>query len=172
MLDLERQCPEAAHWSRRQYEDLFGALGDGPRRLFLVVEESAEAAEHRTESPTGAGSSSSRLVFRTLGFLIAREINPEWELENIVVAPATRRKGLATRLLTALLDRARETNSERVFLEVRESNQAAGAFYARLGFEQSGRRKLYYANPPEDAVLYRLTLSPSPQPGSHSDRSS
>ena len=164
MLDLERQCPEAAHWSRRQYEDLFGALGDGPRRLFLVVEESAEAAEHRTESPTGAGSSSSRLVFRTLGFLIAREINPEWELENIVVAPATRRKGLATRLLTALLDRARETNSERVFLEVRESNQAAGAFYARLGFEQSGRRKLYYANPPEDAILYRLTLSPVSPP--------
>jgi ribosomal protein S18 acetylase RimI-like enzyme len=71
--------------------------------------------------------------------------------------------------LTALLDRARETNSERVFLEVRESNQAARAFYARLGFEQSGRRKLYYANPPEDAVLYRLTLNPSPQPGPRPD---
>src|ERR1700685_1108460 len=98
MLDLERQCPEAAHWSRRQYEDLFGARGDGPRRLFLVVEESAEAAEQRTESPPGAGSS--RLVFRTLCFLIGREIDPEWELENIVVAPTPRRKGLATRLLT------------------------------------------------------------------------
>ena len=170
MLDLERQCPEAAHWSQRQYEDLFGALGDGPGRLVLVVEESAEAGEHRSESPPGAEFSG--LVFRTLGFLIGREINPEWELENIVVAPATRRKGLATRLLTALLDRARETNSERVFLEVRESNQAARAFYARLGFEQSGRRKLYYTNPPEDAVLYRLTLSPSSQPGSHPDRSS
>ena len=170
MLDLERQCPEAAHWSERQFEDLFGALGDGPRRLVLVVEESAEAAEHRSESPPGAEFSG--LVFSTLGFLIGREINPEWELENIVVAPATRRKGLATRLLTALLDRARETNSERVFLEVRESNQAARAFYARLGFEQSGRRKLYYANPSEDAVLYRLTLSPSRQPGSHPDRSS
>lgn len=170
MLDLERQCPEAAHWSQRQYEDLFGALGDGPGRLVLVVEESAEADEHRSESPPGAEFSG--LVFPTLGFLIGREINPEWELENIVVAPATRRKGLATRLLTALLDRARETNSERVFLEVRESNQAARAFYARLGFEQSGRRKLYYTNPPEDAVLYRLTLSPSSQPGSHPDRSS
>src|ERR1700721_425447 len=134
MLDLERQCPEAAHWSQREYEDLFGAPGDGPRRLFLVVEESAEAAEHRTESPPGAGSP--RLVFRTLGFLIGRE-----------------------------------TNSERVFLEVRESNQAARAFYARLGFEQSGRRKLYYANPPEDAALYRLTLSPSPQSTPRPDRS-
>lgn len=75
-----------------------------------------------------------------------------------MVAPDFRRKGLARKLFTALLARARETNSEQVFLEVRESNQAARALYARLGFEESGRRKLYYANPHEDAILYRLAL--------------
>jgi ribosomal-protein-alanine N-acetyltransferase len=79
-------------------------------------------------------------------------------LENLVVAPDFRRKGLATGLFAALLTRARETNSESIFLEVRESNQAALALYARLGFVESGRRKLYYANPHEDAVLYRLAL--------------
>jgi ribosomal-protein-alanine N-acetyltransferase len=49
---------------------------------------------------------------------------------------------------------------------VRESNQAARALYIQLGFEESGRRKLYYANPQEDAVLYRLVLTH----GSTSDR--
>lgn len=93
-----------------------------------------------------------------LGFLIAHHLHPEWELENLVVAPDFRRKGLATKLLAALLTRARETNSESVFLEVRESNQAARALYGSLGFEDSGRRKLYYTNPHEDAVLYHLAL--------------
>jgi len=46
-----------------------------------------------------------------------------------------------------------------VFLEVRESNQPARAFYLRQGFEESGRRKFYYANPQEDAILYRLALT-------------
>ncbi len=157
MLDLERQCPTASHWSQRQYEDLFSTRGDGPRRLVILVEESADCARHGPEPQLELAPS--RIVPRVLGFLIANQIGTEWELENIVVAPASRRKGLATRLFTTLLARARETNSERVFLEVRESNQPARALYVRLGFEQSGRRKLYYSNPQEDAVLYRLALN-------------
>jgi ribosomal-protein-alanine acetyltransferase len=157
MLDLERQCPTAAHWSQQQYEDLFLAHEDGPRRLVLVLEESADGADGA--GATAASRLESSASSRTLGFLIANQIGPDWELENIVVAPASRRKGLATRLFTALLTRARETNSEQVFLEVRESNQTARGFYLRLGFEESGRRKLYYANPPEDAVLYCLALN-------------
>lgn len=149
MLDLERQCIGAAHWSLQQYEDLFPSHDNGPRRLVLMVEE---IAEREPKARPGAASS------RVLGFLTANQIDSQWELENIVVAPAARRKGLATELFTALLNRARETNSERVFLEVRESNQAARALYVRQGFEESGRRKLYYANPQEDAVLYRLCL--------------
>jgi [ribosomal protein S18]-alanine N-acetyltransferase len=114
-----------------------------------VVDECAEEGAVERE----------RASSRLSAFLIANQVGPEWELENIVVAPASRRKGLATRLLTALLTRARETNSELVFLEVRESNQSARALYVRLGFEESGRRKLYYSHPPEDAVLYRLALN-------------
>lgn len=157
LLDLERQCPDAAHWSPQQYDDLFRAREDGSRRLVLVLDESAEGSTR--EPISQLESASSRAVLRVLGFLIANQIGAEWELENIVIDPASRRKGLATRLLTALLDRARETNSESVFLEVRESNQAARAFYVRLGFEESGRRKRYYAHPQEDAVLYRLLLT-------------
>ena len=155
MLDLERQCPTAAHWSPRQYEDLFHTHENGPCRLVLLLEEGPDRSGRRPESRLESSASS-----HVLGFLIASQVGPEWELENIVVAPASRRKGLATRLFTTLLARARETNSEQVFLEVRESNQPAQAFYVRLGFEESGRRKLYYSNPPEDAVLYRLALYP------------
>jgi ribosomal-protein-alanine acetyltransferase len=160
MLDLERQCPTASHWSQRQYEDLFSTRGDGPRRLVILVEESADGARHAPEPRLE--SAPSRIVTRVLGFLIANQIGHEWELENIVVAPASRRKGLATRLSTAFLNRVRETNSEQVFLEVRESNQPARAFYLRLGFEESGRRKLYYSSPQEDAVLYRLAPNSVP----------
>ncbi len=151
MLDLERQCLGAAHWSRQQYEDLFRTHDNGPGRLVLTIQEIAHEAE--PESRPAAASS------RVLGFLTANQIESEWELENIVIAPAFRRRGLATQLFTAFLTRARETNGERVFLEVRESNQAARALYVRHGFKERGRRKLYYANPQEDAVLYRLSLA-------------
>jgi ribosomal-protein-alanine N-acetyltransferase len=92
------------------------------------------------------------------GFLIASHLPPEWELENIVVAPAARRKGLATQLLEEFLARARETKSESVTLEVRESNQAARALYKKWAFEEIGRRPNYYASERQDAILYRLPL--------------
>jgi len=94
-----------------------------------------------------------------LGFIVALQIAPEWELENIVVSPAALRKGIGKRLLQALLDAARKTNSQAVFLEVRESNQGARSFYEKSGFAQTGRRKSYYSNPLEDAVLYRWVFT-------------
>jgi len=152
MLDLERQNPTAAHWSERQYEELFQKTEGGCERLVLVVV--AEASECGSVSGLRPESGASPL----LGFLIAHHVYPEWELENLVVAPDSRRKGLATALFAALLTRTRETKSESVFLEVRESNHAARALYVRMGFQAGGRRKLYYANPAEDAVLYRLKV--------------
>jgi ribosomal-protein-alanine N-acetyltransferase len=60
--------------------------------------------------------------------------------------------------LDALSAAARETNSSSIFLEVRESNAAARTLYELASFEQTGRRKSYYTNPAEDAILYRRTL--------------
>jgi ribosomal protein S18 acetylase RimI-like enzyme len=57
------------------------------------------------------------------------------------------------------MDAASESASESVFLEVRESNHPARRFYEKAGFQQSGVRKAYYRDPPEDAILYRLELS-------------
>ena len=155
MLDLERRCSNTAHWSQQLYEGLFHSDTERPRRLVLVIDKAAGDGEHGSKSGEFKSAESPML-----GFLVANQIGADWELENIVVAPAFRRKGLATRLLHALLTRACETKSESVFLEVRQSNQAARALYGRQGFEESGRRTGYYANPEEDAVLYRLTLRP------------
>ena len=91
-----------------------------------------------------------------LGFLVALHVAPEWELENIVVDPSARRRGVGKQLMDALLSAAHQTNCEAVFLEVRESNAAARTLYEKAGFEQTGRRKSYYNNPEEDAIMYRL----------------
>jgi ribosomal-protein-alanine N-acetyltransferase len=142
---LAHESPLAAQWSSQQYQDLFRP-DTAPRRLVLV------AVDTREEKPTAVDQPDA------LGFLIARHLAPEWELENIVVAPDCRQKGIGKHLLDNLLAIARETKSESVLLEVRESNSLARTLYQRAGFHQTGRRKSYYSSPIEDAILYRLTL--------------
>ncbi len=136
ILQLERQSATAGHWTEEQYRQAFQR--GGAARLVLVGAEDSETS--------------------LAGFLTAQHVPPEWELENIVVAPIARRKGLGKRLLNELLAAAKKTNSTAVFLEVRESNVPARTLYEKTGFEQSGRRKSYYTNPSEDAILYRLSL--------------
>jgi ribosomal-protein-alanine acetyltransferase len=152
MLDLERSSATAARWTEQQYHQLFA--NGVAERLALVAEmpfaANHEAAKYDPAEPPAGPS--------LLGFLIAHHIPPEWELENIVVASSARRRGVGNRLLHALLAAARETNSHAVFLEVRESNAAARTLYEKAGFKPAGRRKSYYTNPLEGAVLYRLTL--------------
>jgi ribosomal-protein-alanine N-acetyltransferase len=144
---MERDCPSAAHWTEQQYRQ---ALEDGGAERLVLV---ADPPLHPLSDSAIPNSGSS-----VLGFLVALHLAPEWQLENLVVAPLSRRQGLGERLLHALLAAARKTNSKSVFLEVRESNAAARSLYEKTGFEQTGSRKSHYKNPVEDAVLYRLTL--------------
>ena len=92
------------------------------------------------------------------GFLVAQIIGEECELENIVVAEASRRRGLGSQLIRALIKTGRDQNVNRIFLEVRESNAAARALYENCGFVGEGRRTAYYSDPAENAVLYTLAL--------------
>jgi len=95
---------------------------------------------------------------QTVGFLVAHQLRPEWELENIVVSGSEQRKGLGKRLLSAFIARVKRAAGASILLEVRESNVAARALYEKSGFSQVGARKSYYQNPLEDAILYRLDL--------------
>jgi len=137
MIELDRQSPEAAHWSEPQYANLFNEE-TGSHRLVLVIER----VDQSNEGP------------QVTGFLVALYTAAECELENIVVATAARGKGIGTKLVKELFARVKQSGSESVLLEVRESNQPARALYEKLGFQQMGRRKSYYSNPFEDAVLY------------------
>ncbi len=135
MMALEKRAATAAHWTGQQYEALF--RGHGAKRMALIIEDELGLE----------------------GFVIARVVDREWEIENIAVAGPARRRGLGTRLLGELLDRARGRGAAAVFLEVRESNRAARALYEKWAFLESGRRLRYYKDPEEDAILYRLDFA-------------
>lgn len=78
-------------------------------------------------------------------------------LEKIAVDPAYRRQGVAEAILSAYL-RFGRANLAFLTLEVRASNAPAIGLYRKLGFEEVGRRKGYYSNPKEDAVLMTVTF--------------
>ena len=149
IFELERCSPSAAHWSRQHYENLLAIANSQPRpeRLAWVLEKEGETPE-RVANKTP----------EVVAFLVARRIDVEWELENIVVADAVRRQGLGTLLLRGLVAHVRSEQGRGIFLEVRESNQKARQLYQKLGFEESGLRKNYYANPAENAILYRMKM--------------
>jgi len=133
VLLLAKSCPEAAQWTPSEFE-----LQMGDVRGWVIGD--------------------SQILF---GFLAFRTITAaaEMELLNLAVGPNWRRKGCASVLLNAALSECRSRNIQAIFLEVRESNSRAIAFYTNHGFEQSGRRANYYRNPDEAALTMfrRLT---------------
>lgn len=80
-------------------------------------------------------------------------------ITNVAVAPAFRRRGLASRILHQLQAYCTEQHGTELTLEVRPSNSAALALYRKHGFKEAGRRKNYYTNPPEDALLMTLLFA-------------
>jgi ribosomal-protein-alanine acetyltransferase len=110
------------------------------------------------ESDTVPPETPSSLPPPLLALLVAHRLDADWELENIVVAQAARRQGIATRLLNELVRYARAQLGRSIFLEVRESNHSARGLYRGLGFQEVGLRKSYYENPLEDAIVCRLGI--------------
>ena len=87
------------------------------------------------------------------GFLVARTLAAdEHEILNLAVTPDSRRKGVAR----ALLGSALESFHGSVFLEVRESNGVAQAFYKSLGFKELSRRQGYYSSPSEAGIVMKF----------------
>lgn len=77
----------------------------------------------------------------------------EAELADLAVAPEQRRRGVGRTLLRASLRRAGEQGARKVFLQVRQSNEAARNLYEAAGFREVGRRPRYYRGPVEDALV-------------------
>ncbi len=93
-----------------------------------------------------------------VGYLVAQIVADEGEVLNLAVAPGRRRGGTGARLLSGLMADARARGVLAVHLDVRESNAAARALYARFGFAGVGRRRAYYREPVEDALVLRSDL--------------
>jgi [ribosomal protein S18]-alanine N-acetyltransferase len=90
---------------------------------------------------------------RVTGFLASRETAPgEREILFLAVDPAYRRRGIARGLVENELARG----AGEWLLEVRESNVAAIALYESIGFKQVGRRREYYPDPVESAIVMRF----------------
>jgi ribosomal-protein-alanine N-acetyltransferase len=90
---------------------------------------------------------------RVAGYAFFRTCLPECELLHLVVLPARRRCGIAQTLLQQALTSLVQAGCRSCLLEVRDSNMAARQLYTKMGFFQVGRRKNYYRQPIEDALL-------------------
>jgi [ribosomal protein S18]-alanine N-acetyltransferase len=93
-----------------------------------------------------------------VGFLLAWRAADELHLTDLGVTANARRQGHAQALVAALGSEGLRQGSRVVLLEVREGNSAARSLYRRLGFAELDRRRRYYADTGEDAVVMALEL--------------
>jgi ribosomal-protein-alanine N-acetyltransferase len=96
---------------------------------------------------------------RVQGHAVYWHVLDQGELGNVAVAPAARGRGLAAQLIREVIRRASDNGVRELFLEVRPSNESARHLYETFGFQQVGRRRNYYQEPVEDALVLRLALT-------------
>ena len=128
ILAIEQPAPGAAHWTSEQYNKLVNS------GVVLVAEAAGQLC----------------------GFVCAQAVAGDWEIENLVVSAEFLRRGIANELVRELIRRAKSEPASAMLLEVRESNLPARGLYEKHGFCEVGRRRVYYTDPVEDAVLYAL----------------
>ena len=133
--------------------------GKSPETAF-AGEEKAETIESGSESAGAEGEDDEKeyvppVVYGYVGLVM---VPYESDITNITVSGECRRRGIGTALLKELFRRCPERGVTVIHLEVRESNAPARALYEKLGFIADGRRKNYYTDPAEDAILMTKNL--------------
>ena len=120
--------------------------------------EASFADEHTRFSVAEAGG-------EVVGYLIMWSLFDEAEVLSVAVMPEMRRGGIGRMMMSDALGYALSAGVESVYLEVRETNEAAKRMYGSFDFEAIGRRKRYYVKPVEDAIIMRLEVrSAAPAP--------
>ena len=145
LVEIASHSVTAAQWNQAEYLKLFSP--DDPKAQPEVE------PQIKTQSRTALVVEQSGSV---VGFIVGRQVADEWEIENIAVTGTARRCGLGSRLVGEFLDLVRGRGGKTVFLEVRESNRAARSLYEKWAFLEVGRRKMYYQDPAEDALLLKF----------------
>lgn len=135
-------CIERERFSHPWSRDYFRAELDNGVAHLLVIESGRPA--------------------QVAGYLLFWRLGAELELHKIAVSAACGRRGLGARLLRRFLECGREWGCERAVLEVRAANEAAVRLYEKHGFRLAGRRREYYRQPVEDALVYVRDLAEGP----------
>jgi ribosomal-protein-alanine N-acetyltransferase len=91
-----------------------------------------------------------------VGYCIFSVPNEDCELLQIAVTGSYRKRNIASHMVQKMLRICAEEEGRHMFLEVRQSNTAAIRLYMKYGFEEISRRKHYYSEPEEDAVIMKL----------------
>lgn len=137
VMAVDRLC-FSMPWSENAYRSELGNVS-----AYYVVARLCERA-------SGAGAA---LPGRVVGFAGAWIVMDESHVTTLGVHPDYRRGRIGEQLMLALLAEARDRGVRRATLEVRESNLGAQALYSRLGFEPIARRRRYYSDTEEDAIV-------------------
>ena len=88
-----------------------------------------------------------------LGYAGMHTVLGESYVDNIAVFGHHRKKGVGTAIVLALVHEAQRRGAEYISLEVRPSNRPAVGLYTKLGFLEEGRRRNFYNDPTEDALI-------------------
>ena len=135
VVEIAAGLETAPQWARAAYVAALDAESS-PWRMALVAEVEGAVA----------------------GFAVAAVMGTEAELESIAVEAATQGHGIGRELMLELNRRLKATGVRQLGLEVRASNAAAIGLYAGVGFSEVGRRRGYYREPAEEAVLMGVGL--------------
>ena len=90
---------------------------------------------------------------KVYGLVVFRVTGDEAEILNLAVDKGGRRRGTGSQLVEDVVKACKAAGVRKIFLEVRHSNDGARKFYAHMGFSEAGRRRQYYREPVEDALV-------------------
>ena len=142
---------ERASFSDPWSEDSFATTLSLERMRVFVAESEVE-----NEAEQGGDGAAS-----LLGYVVVLVVGPDAEIADLAVAPEMRRRGIGRALLERALAELAEEGVRTLYLEVRESNRAARMLYEAYGFDSIGRRRGYYREPVEDALVLRREIAPT-----------
>jgi ribosomal-protein-alanine N-acetyltransferase len=141
VVEIEETCG----LSRWGWEAYHNEIAEGRGALMLV----ARSRQTRLENGSAA---------EVAGFIAARFTGDEVHINNVAVRPQFRLRGIGRTLLGSVLKEGARMGARSAILEVRAGNMAAQALYQREGFRVVGRRRGYYADPPEDALVMSASI--------------
>jgi len=119
-------------WTRRMFEETI----ESPISTNSVIEKNSEI----------------------LGYIMLYSVEDEAHIMNLAVHPDYRGRGYASKLITHTVSHVVRRNISEFFLEVRESNINAQRLYTKFGFKVIGKRKRYYTETNEDALVMHLSV--------------